>query len=392
MTANSNKNSTIPSKGAAISTADGLNAGVLEFLRNGLDKNLFDAVLMPVKVPAGDSYAWVLAEDQSLFEKANVLPPIMSVQGGKTLSSLTKHGQTERKIAAVMRPCEIRATIELVKLKQIDLENIFLISIDCPGAMPIKDYLSDPVAGESVFNEAAKTGDLEPMRPICKTCVHFGITSPDLHIATFGTGNESAIIIPTNTKGEELLESAGMPLKIDTGSWAKGIEKLTNGREKTRTKVFDELKEKSSGMVNLAATLSKCISCHNCMSVCPICYCRRCYFESEVTEQSAEQYLGRAKQKGSVRFSPDILLFHLGRMSHMTMSCVSCGSCEDACPVDIPVAQLFSVVGRDTQALFDYTAGMNVEEPLPLKVFIKDKELGEIERICSDPLKGCDCK
>ena len=76
----------------------------------------------------------------------------------------------------------------------------------------------------------------------------------------------------------------------------------------------------------------------------------------------------------------------------MTMSCVSCGSCEDACPVDIPVAQLFSAVAEDSQLLFEYSPGMDINEPLPLRVFRKEKELNDIERICTDPLKGCDCK
>ena len=40
-------------------------------------------------------------------------------------------------------------------------------------------------------------------------------------------------------------------------------------------------------------------------------------------------------------FLPEPLLFQLGRMSHMSLSCVSCGMCEDACPVDIPVGRIF---------------------------------------------------
>ncbi len=385
----SNEIPTMPSKAAKLSAPDGLNAGVLQILRDGLDGGLFDAVFVPLKVPSNDSYAWVLVENPSLLELANVLPPIMTVQGGRALSSLTKHGPSKKKIAAVLRPCEIRSAIELAKLKQVDLENITLISIDCPGALPIQDYVDNPENGEKVFVEALKANDVETMRPTCKSCVHFAITSPDLHIGWFGV---DYMVIPVSQKGEEILEKSG--LKPDTGTekWAKEIEKIKTERQAARDKANAEIKERTNGLNNLASVLSKCVSCHNCMSVCPICYCRRCYFESEAIEFSQDQYMSRAEQKGSIRFSQDVLLFHLGRMSHMTMSCVSCGSCEDACPVDIPVAELFSAVAEDSQALFEYSPGMDIDEPLPLRVFRKEKELGDIERICTDPLKGCDCK
>ena len=43
-------------------------------------------------------------------------------------------------IAAVMRPCEIRAFVELVKLKQGSTEEVLLIGIDCMGAYGNTDY------------------------------------------------------------------------------------------------------------------------------------------------------------------------------------------------------------------------------------------------------------
>jgi len=379
--------SNAPKKGARFLISDGLDTAVTDFLKKGLKASLFDAVLLPAKVPAGDSYAWVLTENEELIEGLNVLPPVMPVQGGKALSSLTKHGMAERKIAMVMRPCEVRAAIELIKLKQIESDNIFLISIDCPGVLPLKDYLEDSKKGESTFEEAVKSGNKDVMRPVCQTCVYFSMTAPDLHIATFGMNGDAALIIPASGKGEELLESAGMKVDDDTAGWITEVEKLTEQGMKARVEAHKRIKAETGGIENLAKTLDKCIACHNCMRVCPVCYCRRCYFDSGAIEYSSEQYLNRAKQKGSIKFSPDVLLFHIGRMSHMTTSCVSCGNCEDACPVSIPVAQLFSFVADDAQAAFDYVSGRNVDEPLPLRIFIKEEELSEIERICKDPLE-----
>jgi hypothetical protein len=46
--------------------------------------------------------------------------------------------------------------------------------------------------------------------------------------------------------------------------------------------------------------------------------------------------------------------------------------------MSIPVAQIFSVVADETQRLFDYVAGRNLGEPLPLKTY-KEEELHEME-------------
>ena len=63
---------------------------------------------------------------------------------------------------------------------------------------------------------------------------------------------------------------------------------------------------------------------------------------------------------------------------HMSLSVVSCGACEDVCPVSIPVAQIFSRVADETQGLFDYVSGRSLEEPIPLVAY-KEEELHEME-------------
>ena len=114
------------------------------------------------------------------------------------------------------------------------------------------------------------------------------------------------------------------------------------------------------------------------MRVCPVCICRLCYFDSDKVKHPPDDYLDRAKSKGSIRFLPDTTLFHIGRMMHMSVSCVSCGACEDACSMSIPVAQIFSMIADETQGLFDYVSGRNIEEPIPLVTY-QEEELHQME-------------
>ena len=161
-------------------------------------------------------------------------------------------------------------------------------------------------------------------------------------------------------------------------NWEKKAKEIIEVRKKKKKEVQERLKSKVMGIDNLLDVFSDCINCHNCRSACPICYCRQCYFESEKMKLPSDDYLMRAESKGALRFLPDTLLFHLGRMTHMSLSCVGCGACEDACPMSIEVAQIFSFVGERSQGLFSYIPGKNAEEPLSLRIY-KEDEFHEVE-------------
>jgi len=368
----------LKTKGAVISAKSSIKESIIGFLEKGMDKGVFDAVLIPVRVPAGDSFAYVLIKDKSLFKDASYLPPVTPVQGAKAVSSVTRLGKGNMKIAAIMRPCETRATVELSKLGQTDLENITLISMDCPGVLPISDFLSDPNKGMKLFDDAAKKLDDKIMRPVCQICDKSSMIAGDLHIGTLGAKKDTFFIISNSKKGNELMEKLGIDLKENIDSWQAKVKNISEEKQKKRKKTHKDLKSETGGLDNLLDTFSQCINCHNCMRVCPICYCRLCYFDSDKVKRPSEDYLQRAESKGSIRFLPDITLFQMGRMMHMSLSCVSCGACEDACPMSIPVAQIFSMIADETQGLFDYVSGRNLEEPLPLVAY-KEEELQEME-------------
>jgi len=386
-------------KGKALSAKEGINKAIIDFLKKSLEKKCFDALLIPAKVPETESYAWLLLQDESLLELANPLPPVMTVQGGKALSTVTKHGEMHQSVAAVMRPCEVRAAVELFKLKQNNLENITLISIDCPGTMPLSDYTDNPEKMTKAFENAFdKWGEGDNLRPICQICHKFSLTSlfppspqespsdqnekdfsaSDLHIGLLGGNKEKIFLMPCSTRGTELLEKLELPPQDSLEKWESKVKEIIDKKIKKRNTFNKEWLTKIGGNEKFIAVFDECINCHNCMRVCPICYCQQCYFDSPALNLPPEAYLQRAEKRGALRFPLDTLLFHLGRMSHMVLSCVSCGACEDACPMSIPVAQIFSVIGDQTQKDFNYVPGRNRGEPLPLQVFRED-EFSEVE-------------
>ena len=367
-------------QGAIFLADGGTEKRIIDFLKQALSKGCFDAVLISAKVPGGDSFAHLLIQDESLLKDSLTICPVMPVQGAKALSSLTRLGRGKKRIAAVIRPCELRATVELFKLGQVDLENIYLITIDCPGALPLADWVKDPKKAEEVFSEILKGGASESLRPVCQVCDKFSATGgEDLHIGTLGTENGSIFLIPSSPKGKDILDGIGLPVAGDISQWQEMVSRLTEVRRGNREQTQKELGVRVNGLDNLLDIFSNCINCHNCMRVCPICYCRQCFFDSSNMKFAFEDYLKRAETAGGLRLPPETLLFHIGRMLHMSLYCVSCGACEDACPTSIPVAQVFSLVADRNQKAFEYIPGRSLDEPLPLRVY-EEKEFGEVEQ------------
>ena len=370
----------VTQKGAILAAEEGTEKGILNFIKQALSQGCFDAVLIPARVPAGDSFAYFLIRNEAILERASPLSPVMPVQGARAISSLTKRGRGEKRIVAVMRPCEARATIELAKLGQVDLENIILITVDCPGVIPLSDYFENSEKGDEVFKDASQKWNSKPMRPVCRICDKFSATGgEDLHIGTLGTNSGSILLVPHSSKGESILNKLGISLKEDISGWADKVNKLTEERKRERDQANDALRADIEGVDRLVEAFSACINCHNCMRVCPICYCRQCHFDSDKMKFSFDDYLTRAEARGGLMIPTDTLLFHIGRMLHMSLSCVSCGMGEDACPMAIPVAQIFTLVGDKNQEAFDYVPGRSVDEPLPLTTF-EEEELLEVEQ------------
>ena len=275
-----------------------------------------------------------------------------------------------------MKPCEIRATIELTKLNQVQLDDVMLFTYDCVGALPMQDYIADPEGGDAKFGNLLtdKNFNSKDVKPVCKICDKFSISASDLH---FAINNNELVLFSNNEKGEKLLTDLELKPEADLEKWQTNIEEQKKIKFKNKAETFEIVKGMVEGFDNLTETFSNCIGCHNCSSSCPICYCRQCYFDSSVAKPNSDVVMMRADDRGAVSLPLDRIMFHTGRMAHMSLSCVSCGLCSDACPVNIPVAKIFSYVASQTQEAFEYEAGASAGDALPMKEYKLD-ELGKL--------------
>lgn len=355
--------------------------GILDFVKGLLFSGTIKAVLMPAKNRHEDSYAWFLMDKDGLLASAEPISPVMPTQAGVMLHHLTAKGPVLERTAVLLRPCELRAIIELVKLKQVDPGNLVMISYDCPGVYPLENYIhsDDRKAMDDAFNACVEQGGvLKSTRSMCSICHRFTGAGADIEIGRFGADRQGFWLIAGSAQGEALLQGMSAKKLDNLHLRENAIRAMSLERETGRKGALDTFQQKVTGTEGILGALASCINCHNCSRVCPICFCRECYFDSGALASEADQMLQRAGRKGALRLPPDVLLFHLGRMTHMSLSCVSCGVCEDACPAGVPVSMLFALAARNTQALFDYEPGRRLDEPIPSTVF-RFEELKEFE-------------
>jgi formate dehydrogenase subunit beta len=295
---------------------------------------------------------------------------------------MTKVSPVPAKTGVVLRPCEARALIELVKLKQARLENVLLISFDCLGTYSMKDY-EDADKGSLTFEKVFgcwQQGEEDPrLRLACMTCEHPIPYAVDLHIGFLGvdTGNELLVRSATG-QGQEAAERLGLKEVEEVPGRDEAVSAFVGQRVKKRDEFFEKTSQETSGVEKFVSVFETCITCRNCKTVCPVCYCKECFFDSPTFEVEASKFIDWTKSKGSLRMPTDTILFHLTRLNHMGCSCVACGLCGDACPNEIPLIKIFKWGSFKVQESFNYVPGRSLDEEIPLSTFREDElpELG----------------
>jgi len=355
---------------------------VNELLREFLKSNKVKALLVMQEVPSKKISFPVLISDPEQLN-SNVFAPVLPVSTATIISKITKVNSASKPIGVVMRSCQIRALVELVKLNQANIDNIVIIGIDCLGTFPVNTYSDFPekVTPTDYILESynKKNDEVKYHRSSCQICKDPIPNNADIVIGLYGMNSQKELMIQINTeKGKKLLEGFSLEDLKDKRNREKAVKETREKKTKNRME-FIKNKSNIKGIDALAKFFDKCINCHNCMKICPICYCRECLFESSVFDLEVNKYIGKAEKKGLFKMPNDSLLFHTTRMNHMVVSCVGCGLCEQACPHDIPLMEIIIPISENAQKEFDYTPGSDIKEKMPMVIYKEDEyqEVGE---------------
>jgi formate dehydrogenase (coenzyme F420) beta subunit len=239
------------------------------------------------------------------------------------------------RMGIVAKGCDTRALLELIKERQVIRDQIYIIGVPCKGMID-RVRVEAELRNRSIQTVEVREGTFlivgkdfekeleikEFLYPSCQVCTR---KNP---------------VIYDELVGEEVEESVGETYP--------DIESFEGLSDEKRWQYFSE-------------EMSRCIRCYACRNACPLCYCTECFVDA-----SNPQWIGKSIDES------DTALFHIMRAFHLAGRCVECGACERACPLGINIRKLNRKLSKDVLALFNYKAGISLDEVAPLATYRPD--------------------
>ena len=320
------------------------------------------------------------AEDMKDFPLSNLI-----AYGYARTDSAAKYlhksldGAKKEKIGIIARPCDTRAVVELVKIKQINLDNVFIIAIEDRGMIPkagrdikkIKDVDPTKVVKEKIGDnglivklEDGSTKELDlAIAENCLRCVRKLPVIADLSITDLGIPIDSDEIILKvySDKGDEALEKSGISKKTLSGD--AHVKKYNEIVEKAKAKRTKDLEDwANTPQEEKIARLQKCTMCNMCIRGCPVCYCVDCILQKKRKEKIINKET-----------------YQLTRIAHVADRCVECGNCANNCPQNLPLSLYFQSLNEAFKEKFRYAPGESVEDtPFRSAKAISEMELEKV--------------
>jgi ferredoxin len=232
--------------------------------------------------------------------------------------------------AIFAKGCDSRAIVNLLKERQIQRENLYIVGIPCSGAV-------EPAKVERLIEGA----DLENAK----------VEGDTLRVVASGRQFEAPV--------EEMLRDSCRECIQPTPAYFDELLDAAQGRQPAEsTAGSNGPSDRAERWRYFEAQAAKCIRCYACRNVCPVCYCREC-----VVDQGMPRWIGTAPE------GTDNQMFLLVRALHLAGRCVDCGTCFDVCPVGVDVRHLYKRMEREVGGRFGYVAGVNLDEKPPLATF-----------------------
>jgi formate dehydrogenase subunit beta len=277
----------------------------------------------------------------------------------------TLEGALKEKIAIIARPCDTRALIELAKIRQVNLDNLFIIAFEDRGMIPgaskdikkVKDLDPTKIVKEKIGDNGLvlKLDDgtvKEVAMNIAENCSRCNRKVPvvaDLGITdlVMPIDSDEIILKVYSERGSDLIEKSKIKTKPLPNDIKQNLsDKVKEIKDAALAKRAKDLEEWDKlPQAEKIERLQKCTSCGICIRACPVCYCVDCILQKKKKEKTI-----------------DNISYQLTRIAHVADRCVECGSCDNNCPQNLPLSLYFQSLNDAFKTKFKYRAGESIED------------------------------
>ena len=295
-----------------------------------------------------------LIKDSGQLDDVNPFKPLMTLNTANLIPD-TLNGNPDLHLGAMMRPCELRAMIEMVKHNGFSTDDVLTISADCLGTFPVEDYgwrADRKSTPEKLTQEAlqfARQGGISAYRyrPACQVCTSPDARSAHINIGVLGLSVRQNILISARDEDtaerlhlDEITDEQASPAFVSQHDrmLAKIIERNRHTYERVVSGLTNVLPEDLDALIE---QLHSCENCQGCLDVCPIC---------------VVDHPRRGEDGNYVRAD----------VTRWIISCSGCGMCEDVCPKHLPLNAIFLHIRTQLAESYGYSPGHSSQEQLPI--------------------------
>ena len=327
---------------------------VRRFLQAVWSQTSLDSMLVPLNGSdeAPPKPRWI--EDPAKLKGVNPFKPLMTVNAARFVPTARRE-RPDACLGALLRPCEMRALVEMVKHDGFAIDRLMTISFDCLGTIPLDEYqwrVSRKDRADGLTHDTlqfARQGGILAYRyrSACQMCASPEARDADLNINVLGLPVRQMILVqardPLTAERCNLASISDEPAGHEMlQQHERVIARMSERHRRTIERVAQSLGDAfPRDLDTLVAQLDSCGDCQACMQVCPIC---------------------------SVDYPTRGLTGHFERKDIIgwLISCAGCGMCEQACSKRLPLSAIFRHIRNLLAEEYGYTPGHSVDEPLPV--------------------------
>jgi formate dehydrogenase subunit beta len=340
---------------------EGPLAAMQGLLRGFWESNQLTAMLAPVELDDGREVSPQAVTSIEAIGSVNPFSPTMSANAAALVVGFARE-HPSGPLAAVLRPCEWRALVEMRKRHRTtpEADQLMVITVDCLGTFPSGSWANRAreCSPADLWRQAlnfADEGGFTPdcLRRGCQFCAEASAHDTDVTIGLFGLDTSQGLLATCAdeaTDGRLHLEAIA-PRRAPEAMVVQrevAIGALAERRARRREALLEGARRHDGGLAGILGIFANCSQCGDCLDACPL-------YNGELSGMLGVR---------SARHGGRSLLGELVELARWLASCSECGMCEEVCSCGVPLLDLVAPLSRRVREEIAYHPG-DPRQPLP---------------------------